>query len=65
MRAKEPSFYNQFAGQQAEKFYVSKDGGDGQPIDALSGATITTNAMTNGVNAGLAAFRYEKGGSQK
>ena len=25
MRAKEPSFYNQFAGQQAEKFYVSKD----------------------------------------
>ena len=65
MRAKEPNFYNQFAGQQAEKFYVSKDGGDGQPIDALSGATITTNAMTNGVNAGLAAFRYEKGGSQK
>ncbi|MFR4269974.1 MAG: FMN-binding protein [Blautia faecis] len=34
-------------------------------MDALSGATITTNAMTNGVNAGLAAFRYEKGGSQK
>ena len=25
-------------------------------IDALSGATITTTAMTNGVNAGLAAF---------
>lgn len=42
MRAKEPNFYNQFAGQQAEKFYVSKDGGDGQPIDALSGATITS-----------------------
>lgn len=33
-------------------------------IDALSGATITTNAMTNGVNAGLCAFQYEKGGNQ-
>ena len=26
-------------------------------IDAISGATITTNAVTNGVNAGLALFR--------
>ena len=65
MKAKEPSFYEQYVGKNPTKFAVSKDGGDGEQIDALSGATITTNAMTNGVNAGLAAFRYEKGGSQK
>ena len=53
MRAKEPNFYNQFAGQQAEKFYVSKDGGDGQPIDALSGATITSRAFTGAVNTAI------------
>ena len=33
-------------------------------IDAISGATITTNAMTNGINAGLCAFRYVEGGAQ-
>ena len=65
MKAKEPSFYEQYVGKNPTKFAVSKDGGDGEQIDALSGATITTNSMTNGVNAGLAAFRYEKGGSQK
>ena len=27
-------------------------------IDALSGATITSKAMTGGVNAGLCAFQY-------
>ena len=56
MKATEPSFYNQYVNKQADKFVVSKDGGDGEQIDALSGATITTTAMTNGVNAGLAAF---------
>ena len=27
-------------------------------IDALSGATLTTNAVTNGVNAGICCFNY-------
>ena len=63
MRAKEPSFYNQFAGQQAEKFYVSKDGGDGQPIDALSGATITSRAVTGAVNTALGYYQTALGGS--
>lgn len=44
MRATEPAFYEQYQGKQAEKFVVSKDGGDGEPIDALSGATITSRA---------------------
>lgn len=48
----------QFAGKTAESFTYVKSGaaGDGQ-IDAISGATITTNAVTNGVNGGLYYFR--------
>lgn len=42
MKATEPSFYNQYVNKQADKFVVSKDGGDGEQIDALSGATITS-----------------------
>ena len=57
MKATEPSFYEQYVGVQAEQFYVSKDGGQGEPIDALSGATITTRAVTGGVNAALGYFQ--------
>lgn len=57
MKATEPIFYEQYQGKQAEKFYVSKDGGDGEPIDALSGATITSRAMTGAVNAALGYFQ--------
>lgn len=53
----------QFAGRQAEAFEYTKSGAaaDNQ-IDAISGATITTNAVTNGVNAGLYYFRTRLGG---
>lgn len=57
MRATEPAFYEQYQGKQAEKFVVSKDGGDGEPIDALSGATITSRAVTGAVNAALAYYQ--------
>lgn len=56
MRATEPVFYEQYQGKQAEKFVVSKDGGDGEPIDALSGATITSRAVTGAVNAALGYY---------
>ncbi len=48
----------QFANKNAESFEYVKTGaaGDNQ-IDAISGATITTHAVTNGVNAGLHYFR--------
>lgn len=48
----------QFAAKNVEKFEYSKSGAaaDNQ-IDAISGATITTNAVTNGVNAGLYYFQ--------
>ncbi|WP_346663710.1 RnfABCDGE type electron transport complex subunit G [uncultured Merdimonas sp.] len=57
MKATEPAFYEQYVGKQAEQFYVSKDGGQGEPIDALSGATITTRAVTGAVNAALGYFQ--------
>lgn len=56
MKAKEPDFYTQYEGVQTDKFVVSKDGGDGTPIDALSGATITSRAVTGAVNTALAYF---------
>lgn len=47
----------QFAGKNEIEFTYTKDGAttDSQ-IDAISGATITTNAVTNGVNTGLSYF---------
>ena len=48
----------QFAGRSADAFVYVKGGGAAgeNEIDAISGATITTNAVTNGVNAGLCYF---------
>lgn len=54
MEAKKPEFQEQFAGKQVEQFAYSKTGAAADnEIDALSGATITTNAVTNAVNAGI------------
>ena len=57
MNAQNESFYGQYVGVQTDKFYVSKDGGEGEPIDAISGATITTRAVTGAVNAALGYFQ--------
>ncbi len=57
MKATESSFYGQYEGKQTEKFVVSKDGGDGEPIDALSGATITSRSVTGAVNAALGYYQ--------
>lgn len=56
----------QFADKNVEKFEYTKRGATSEnQIDAISGATITTNAVTNGVNAGLYYFQTElKGGSE-
>ena len=54
----------QFAGKQAESFVYTKTGAaEDNEIDAISGATITTNAITNGVNAGLYYFKEYLGGA--
>lgn len=67
MRANEPEFKKQFRDRQVEKFVYSKTGEkESNRIDALSGATITTNAVTNAVNAALVYFQnelYAGGGS--
>ncbi len=58
MRADTDDFKQQFAGIQAESIAYTKTGASADnEIDAISGATVTTNAVTNGVNAGLAAYR--------
>lgn len=64
MNATEEDFKAQYAQKQVEKFEVTKSGAttDNQ-IDAISGATITTNAVTNGVNAGIAYFKATEGGN--
>lgn len=63
MRATEPKFYNQYAEKNTERFYVAKDGGEGEPIDALSGATITSRAVTGAVNTALGYYQNALGGS--
>lgn len=54
----------QFAGKSAEKYEYTKTGVVAEnQIDAISGATITTNAVVNGVNAGLYYFQNALGGA--
>ncbi len=54
MKATEDDFKKQFANKNTASFVYTKSGAVAEnEIDALSGATITTNAVTNGVNAGL------------
>ena len=65
MNADPPAFKDQFVGKQVEKLQYTKNGAtQDDEINAISGATVTTNAMTNGVNAGLCAFRVMEGGDQ-
>ena len=54
----------QFTDKKAERFEYTKSGSvSDYQIDAISGATITTNAVVNGVNAGLYYFQTQlKGG---
>ncbi len=53
----------QYAGKKVSSFTVTKQGStsDSQ-IDAISGATITSNALTTAVNGGLYYFQTKLGG---
>lgn len=54
LKAKEASYRDQFTGKNAEALTVTKSGSAGDTeINAISGATITSNATTNAVNAAL------------
>jgi Na+-translocating ferredoxin:NAD+ oxidoreductase subunit G len=57
MKAADDAFMSQFANKKVAKFAYTKTGSTSEfEVDAISGATITTNAIVNGVNAGLAYF---------
>ena len=63
MNATKDEFKGQFKEKQADAFEVTKTGASKEnEINAISGATITSNAVTQGVNCGLKAFEYIKEG---
>jgi len=51
--ADEPKFKDQFSGMLAETLYLVKGATEAQEIDAMGGATITSNAVTNAVNEAI------------
>lgn len=56
-RCTEDEFVSQFAGKDATSIeYVKGGGAAGNQIDAISGATVTTNAVTEAVNSALAVY---------
>lgn len=61
MNAKNEDFLNQFLGKSG-KIGVLKNGSSETEIQALTGATITSNAMANAVNQALAAYAVVGGG---
>ena len=63
MRADEPAFKEQFAGKSGTLNLVKGDAGDGE-ISAITGASVTSNAVINAVNEGLSFYETVlKGGN--
>lgn len=67
MRAKsDPSFKEQFLNKAVSYFTLTKTGASSDDeVDALSGATITSTAYTNAVNATLYFYNNGIGGGSK
>ena len=66
MNANTDGFKSQYAGVNVEAFQVVKDGSgssDDAKIDAISGATITSKAVTGSMNSCLAYFQSLQGGN--
>lgn len=58
MKAQEEEFYSQFEGKQVDSFTVVKSAPTADnEIESISGSTITSKAMANGVNACLVYFQ--------
>ena len=54
MNAQQPEWKAQYAGKNVESFTVTKNGASADnEINAISGATITSNAVTGAVNAAV------------
>lgn len=66
MKSTEPAFMKQFNKIPVGKYTVTKSSPAGEnEILAISGATITSKSVTNGVDAGMAYFETIKGGDSK
>ena len=64
MNANTPEFKAQYAEKLVDAFAVTKTGAAADnEIDAISGATITSNAVTNAVNTAIVYFKNVLGGS--
>lgn len=56
-KAKEEAFYGQYLGKPATELNVIKSGSAGETeIQAISGATITSKAVTSGVNTAVEVY---------
>lgn len=59
MNAQEEEFSSQFRDKNVEYFTFTKTGSTAEnEVDAISGATITTTAMVNGMNAAIYTYQY-------
>ena len=66
MKADTDQFKGQFKEKKVSQFNYTKSGASAEyEIDAISGATITTNAMVNAVNAGLVYTGSISGGQNE
>lgn len=64
MNADKPEFKSQYANKLVDTFVVTKTGAkNDNEIDAISGATITSNAVTDAVNLAVVYFNEVLGGS--
>ncbi len=63
MNAKKDDFKNQYVGVKGELEVVKNNAGDNE-IQALTGATITSNAVTAAVNEAISAFNSVTGGAK-
>lgn len=61
-KAKEPAFYEQYAGMSTDtSIGVAKSNPSDTDIQAITGATISSAAITSGVNASIDAFHEING----
>ena len=62
MKANTKEWESQFEGKNVDHFEYTKSGAvKDNEIDAITGATRTTRAMTNGMNAAVYAAAYLRG----
>lgn len=65
MKADEDSFKSQFNNKKVDYFVYDKSGASADnEINAISSATITSNAVTHGVNAAIYCVDYITGGDK-